>query len=99
MDKPREFKDYDKKGKLYATDYGVYDIPYNNVSEFINDISDKEMSLAIQDCKITGENVEEDPLYKKYKRLKNTQMISQNELNSLFEAYHYDFVSNFKSEA
>lgn len=98
MESQKKLIEYDKKGMIYCTDYSIHDIAYHNTSEFINHISDIEMELAISDCKGTGEDYRNDRLYKKYKRFKDTQMISKKELDKLFESYSYDYVVNYYSD-
>lgn len=97
----RDLSFYDKKGEIYCTDYNENEIAYKNTTEFINDISNLEIRLAISDCEVSGENVEKDEHYIRYKRLVDTQKISDSELRDLFDFYSYGFVSdssNNKSE-
>lgn len=75
------------KGTVYDMAYANRMVAYNSVEEFVNDIADTEISLAIGDF---PNSYQEDELYKKYKKLKDSQEISQSELDELLEMYTYD---------
>lgn len=80
-----KLKDY--KGIVYDLSYENKEKVYNNTEEFINDICNIEISLAIQDCPLTYAN---DEFYIKYKEIKENQEISLKELNYLLDSYDYN---------
>lgn len=87
MNETKPLKDY--KGVVYDMAYNTKEVAYNSVEEFINDISDSEMSIAMVDF---PKSYKDDEIYKNYKKLKDSQRISQSELNKLLDYYTYDVI-------
>lgn len=74
------------KGVVYDESYSPLEFAYGSVTDFIDDISKIEMNLAKSDF---PESYKEDEFFIKYKKLKEDQSISMEDLNSLLENYSY----------
>lgn len=87
----RKVKDFE--GKLYHLDADC-ELAYESVENFINDICDIEIELAINDCEVDGTDYKEDETYKIFKKIKEEQAIEETHLSDLLEAYAYGFIED-----
>lgn len=74
-------------GRVYDMAYKPKELVYESVSDFINDISNKEIEIAMNDF---PSNYQVDEVYQKYRHLKDSQEITEKELNELLDTYQYD---------
>lgn len=77
------------KGSVFSIDDG--EIIYDTVKSFIEDVSEKEIDIAI-DYEDEDIIYIEDPIYLKYRHILDYQVISDNQLNDLISNYNYMIV-------
>ena len=77
------------RGSVFSID--DEEILYHTVKSFIEDISKKEIDIAI-DYEDEDMIYIEDPIYLKYKHILDYQIISENQLSGLISDYNYMIV-------
>ncbi len=81
---PRRLTSY--KESVYDGSYNTEQLAYNSVTDFVNDIADIEIAIAIKDF---PNDYKEDDIYNKFKKFKDSQRITRKELDELLEMYDY----------
>lgn len=77
------------QGQVFDVSYEPKEWCYDSVEEFINDVCDIEIEIAIVDF---PESYERDEIYKNCKSIIDSQMINEKDLNSFLDSYCYEVV-------
>lgn len=93
MTQPKiKLKDYAKYGEVLDVPYGNEMVHYD-VEHFINYICDTEIATSHAEY---GLNYNDDPLYQKYKKIKDEQALTHQELIDLLDVYQYTLEKDLK---